>query len=654
MNKTDVPAVLVAGVSASGRGDETPSTTSPDRSKSKRTGDLFWLGAALALNLVFTARTMAPAFGPDVVQDDARLHIFWMARFRDPELFRNDLIADYYQALAPPGYSALYWTLSWVIDPLVASKLLPPVLGALVVLFTFLFVRQLHPQPTAAFLSCGLLSWYSWQLDDLSSGTPRAFFMPLLAAQAWALVTSRRALSVGLVVLSAAFYPAAGALGLALVATRVFRFIGWRPAVSRERSDWLTLAVAVMLVAAVLLPTQIATSRFGPTVSIERARAMPEFGPDGRDPFFVRDGFSYWVKNRNSGLDLRAAHPRFGATALLVGSVVLAVLLPSILLVQRRFPTAIRVRDAAILLQLMLSSFALFFLAHLVLFHLYYPDRYVRTSLPLIVAVAAGLVLATLIEVVGRAVWAWLTAPERIRPTPPRPAHILPPLAGRASKRRGAVSGNEVVTGGLALALGIGLAAYPSIASSRFFRDEHPAITRHLRSLPKDVMVAAVPRDNDGVPTFARRRVLASQQFAVAVHEGYYGEIRRRIDDLIQAYYSDSLWEIAEFTARHQVDILLVNRRAFRESTFADVWIGDASGKWQPFTSTVSRKLQGNRNFALLEVARRCSAVDDGDLAVVTSECLLGVALASTLPVHEIGDGVPLGSHTEPITAAAP
>ena len=53
---------------------------------------------------------MWPAFlNPNTVQDDSRTFLFWMARFTDPALFQNDLIANYFEAVSPPGYTAMNW-----------------------------------------------------------------------------------------------------------------------------------------------------------------------------------------------------------------------------------------------------------------------------------------------------------------------------------------------------------------------------------------------------------------------------------------------------------------------------------------------------------------------------------------------------------------
>jgi hypothetical protein len=63
------------------------------------------------------------------VQDDAQQHVFWMRRFIDPQLFPNDLIADYFQSVAQPGYKAIYQLAAAIgIDPMVFNKLLPIVL----------------------------------------------------------------------------------------------------------------------------------------------------------------------------------------------------------------------------------------------------------------------------------------------------------------------------------------------------------------------------------------------------------------------------------------------------------------------------------------------------------------------------------------------
>jgi hypothetical protein len=559
------------------------------------------LVAGLALTLLFAARTMAPAFEPgDVVQDDAREHVYWMARFRNPELFRGDLIADYFQALDPPGYSALYWVLSRVSDPLQVSKLLPPVLGLLTALFAFLLARRLHPAPTGAFLASVLLSWFLWQIDDMASATPRAFLALFLAAQLWALASGRLALAVGLVGLSGLFYPAAAAVGLGLLGVRMLRRRGWRPGLTNERSAWLALAAAAILVVAAQLPTQIASARFGKVASAPEAMTMQEFGPDGRNAYFGRSWYGYWLDSGRSGLDLRVADHEPATISIQLGCLLLAALLP-LLARSRRWSAAARLSgQAAILPQLLLASFALFFVAHQVLFHLHYPNRFVRVSLPLVVTVAAGLSLGILIEAMSARV----------------AARLGPRLRGAAGSR-------TAVAVGLALALGVALILAPAASEGNFRHDRYPLMSQYLRGLPEDTLVAGAPGDLDSVPTFARRRVLASHESALAFHEGYYGEIRRRINDLIEAYYAASPDDVAEFARRYGVDVFLVNRTAFGQRTFPFAWTGLSNGRWEPYTSAVARKLQSGDHFALQSLIRPCGAAEDRELVAIPTECLL-------------------------------
>jgi hypothetical protein len=550
-----------------------------------------WLAAALGFTFLFVARNLAPLLRPGgAIQDDARQHVFWMLRYRDPELFRDDLIADYYQSTAPAGFAALYWVLSWVVDPILASKLLPPVLGAVTVLFTFLLVRRLHPSPAAAFLATVLLSWYAWQHDDLASASPRAFLLPTLAALLWALAAGRTVLGVGLAVLAALLYPIGGALAVALFGMRLLQH--------PTPNSLLPFLTAAILVAAVLVPGQLAAAPFGPTVSVEQARTMPEFGKEGRSEFFVSGAYRYWLESSRSGFKLGVSDVLFPSVPILFELAGLAALLPLLVLLRRRLPAA-RLLDGrtVLLFQLLAASLALFFLAHLLLFRLYLPARYVQASLPLVLAVAAGLALGIVVEEIA---------------------------ARAAPSRRG------VLAGGLALTLAVGLALYPADYDGLFVRDPHPAVTAYLRAQPKDVLVAGVPTEADSVPALAGRRVLVAREYALPYHLGYYGQLRRRIVDLIEGYYAESPRRAADFAARYGVDLFVVNRAAFDRETFADVW----AGEFEPFTSAISLKLKRQNRFALLELAHRCAVVDDGAVAVVPTACLT----QATGPRSAVGD----------------
>src|ERR1041385_6132842 len=70
---------------------------------------IFWFSMAILGAFVFGLRALQQAFSFEyILQDDWRHHVFWMARLIDPSLFPHDLIADYFQSVAPIGYVTLY------------------------------------------------------------------------------------------------------------------------------------------------------------------------------------------------------------------------------------------------------------------------------------------------------------------------------------------------------------------------------------------------------------------------------------------------------------------------------------------------------------------------------------------------------------------
>ena len=107
---------------------------------------LFWLTLSLLFSLFYSYLAIQQAFTSEyVIQDDARQHIFWMLRFNDSQLFPNNLIADYFQSVAPAGYKFLYWIINKLgIDPITLSKLLPSVLGLVTTGYCFVLTLEIR------------------------------------------------------------------------------------------------------------------------------------------------------------------------------------------------------------------------------------------------------------------------------------------------------------------------------------------------------------------------------------------------------------------------------------------------------------------------------------------------------------------------------
>src|SRR5690606_1441085 len=108
---------------------------------------------------------------------------------------------------------------------------------------------------------------------------------------------------------------------------------------------------------------------------------------------------------------------------------------------------------AALLVQVMLASLVLFLVAHALLFHLYLPARFVAWTVPLVLAIAAAVGIAALLDM----------------------------LLGRFA-HRGRATAPSLAVGVAAALLAGGLALYPAHFDGNFVRDRTPAITAYLRT----------------------------------------------------------------------------------------------------------------------------------------------------------------------------
>src|SRR5215510_1518254 len=265
---------------------------------------VFWFCASLAFSVAFASRALQQAFSSQyVLQDDARQHIFWMARFLDPGLFPHDVIADYFQSIAPAGYTMLYRAAASVgIDPYVFSKLLPMGLGLVTTALCFAVSMRIIRVPAAGFAGSLLLNQSLWMRNGLVSATPRAFISPLFLAFMYFLLRRSIVLCLVSIALMALFFPSIMFIALGVLALGLFRWEKRLPHLSREPRDYLFLAASLAVAILVLMPYALRTSAFGPVVSAGEGRSMPEFLPGGRMVVFRQGFWSYWITGSHTGM----------------------------------------------------------------------------------------------------------------------------------------------------------------------------------------------------------------------------------------------------------------------------------------------------------------------------------------------------------------
>ncbi len=561
--------------------------------KSKRAWQL-WFIVTLVFAISYGILALGEAFQEKwVVQDDARQHVFWMMRYVDPSLFPNDLIADYFQSVAPVGYKSLYrGAVTLGFDPLVFNKMLPPIISIVAVCYCFLLSKELFPIPFGCFASSLLLNQILWMNDDLSSGTPRAFVYPFFLAFLY--YFSRRAVlscCVAIVFLGV-FYPQYVIVASGLLVFQLVKWQGFKPYLSSKSKDYYFCFIGLGVAFFVLLLYVLNASEYGPTITSAQALELPDFSPQGRSPFFKLHWWEYITGGGRAGLI-----PRSLFTPV---TVIFGLFLPFLWLFPRAFPLLKELKPRLVILtQLIIVSVGLFLAAHLVLFKMHLPSRYASHSFRIVIALAAGIAITVILEALISRLEACL-----------------------ANKKLYLVTKFSTFT--LAFAIAISLVCYPSFVKSfpitRYKTGDEPALYQFFQQQPVDILIASLVLEADYFPTFAKRSILVSREYAIPYHMGYYRPFRQRVIDLIEAQYTPNSELVSKFIQQYGVTHWLIEASAISPDYIANNrWIQ----QHQPISQEVVASLEKGTIPALLAYKDSCAVFKSEPYTVIDAKCIL-------------------------------
>ncbi len=552
-----------------------------------RRSTLFWFGLSLVFALVYGILVWKQAFSSEfVVQDDARQHVFWMQRFVDSSLFPQDWIADYFQSVAPAGYTWLYQVAALGINPLLFSKLLPPLLGVLSTIASFGIVLEIFPVPAAAFVSSLLLNQVLWMQDDLVSATPRAFIYPLFLGFCYFLLRRSLLPCLAMIVLQGLFYPQSVFLSAGLLPFQILQWQGWRPRLSRSVQDYWFCGLGLAVAIGVMLPYALSISQFDPVVTLAEAQQMPEFQKGGRSAFFSDDFWWFWVEGPRSGL---LPYP-----SRLPKLLILALLLPISLRFPQQFPLVQRIQPAIGLLpQLMLVSLFWFGAAHALLFKLHLPSRYTQHSFRLILSWAAGIAIIIGLDALRQ----WVNRN-------PKPV-------------------KQIVAIGLTGLVAAALIFYPSYKRAfpytGYMVGTQPDLYRFLAQQPKEILIASLSPEADNLPSLTQRSVYVSKEYAIPYHMGYYRPLQQRIEALIGAQYSPGLPKLKRFIRDTGVDFWLLDRSAFTPEYVEESWFK----QYPKAAKLAERSLKTSAGPALAKMTRPCAVSQNTEFILLDAACIV-------------------------------
>lgn len=554
-----------------------------------------WLILSFAVAMGYGLLSLHSAFRSEfVIQDDARQHIFWMQRFLDPDLFSQDLIADYLESVSPFGFKALYKIIAYFgVNPLLASKILPFILGLISTRFCFGISLQLLPIPAVGFLTSLLLNQGLWMEDDLVSATPRAFVYPLFLAFLYYLLRRSLLPMLGAIILEGLFYPQIALLSIGILTLRLFDSQNWKLQFSSDRFNFWAGLTGLIVAACVLLPYKLTATEFGPIITVAQAQLQPAFnyvdGRFGRAFFFHDNPLIYWLIGPRSGLLFVGILPPLA---------LLGLTLPFLIRRTQTFPLAARISPKIkILTQIIIASVGLFCFAHLVLFKLHFPSRYTYHSLRIVLTLAAGIALMLLIDAQLRRFIQYLEQGfTRIK----------------------------LLQFGLTLIFGFLLISLPFLPSitlpNQLYRTgKEPQVYEFLQQQPKDILIASTSEESDFIPTLAQRSTLVAPEYDLPYHTGYYDQFRQRLVDLITAQYSSDLTQVQQFIQKYDIDYWLLDGPTYEPEYIATRMIIRQVELVEP----ILNKIEQGEVFVLSTLVEGCAVVRTEQRLLLEAQCIL-------------------------------
>lgn len=599
------------------------------------------------------------------VDEDFR-SFYWFAKFQNPELFPRDPDAGsrYLEILMPwgssvltsvysLGYDLLFYAASFVIEPILFSKLLPFVLMPVTVLYLFEFGRLVRDRNSGLVLGIGFLLFNLAASSAVSvvNGLQRSFALTFVIALLYYLQAQKYKSAIVATLVAAFFYPPACVLMLAtwglfgLLSLRLPHVGAWF-----QSRTMVHLVLAVVLTGVVLSPSLM--HRLGLLTDFINSPAQAAIEMPSVVPVAEPERYSSVLENPVRGpggrAELFTLFPfigRGGFVDLFEDLINLFILLAlGGLIVLVRGGQAFKLpRLVWALLAATLIMFVAAWLVALVLnnFLLYLPSRYTRVGLFLFLFLFFGLNILDFVKE-GPALLRrnprrliWLVAGIELVIVglilfyPSESATISglnmkwllgltgiifgvlgvallrrPPATPQQTERPAKLS--PVVKGALGLIIAvcvIGWLTYASILTEVSYLNptaEERALFEFLATLPADSMIAGTPCTLDSVELFAERSVL----FSCERSRG--GALTM---DALETYYTADPQRVSRFCDKYGVDYLVVDLAAYEDEYLARKEIF-----FEPYNQELVAKIQGQKKFALTQVPPEAKLFQRGSI----------------------------------------
>ena len=522
------------------------------------------------------------------IQEDGRQHVFWMRRYLDPDVFPNDPIADYFQAMAPWLYRAIYWG-GWHILGITPHHLtfgLPFVLGLIAVSYAVVIGRHLSPIPWVGGLAGILCAQTLWMEDDLVSATPRAFATPLMLAFLY-YVLRRNPWGCGLTIaMQGGLYPPAALISWGTTCLRL-----------GDRRNWNVCIVSTLALGLSLLPLVLSSDPFGPMITVQEARSVLEFQSMGdvygRAFFFHDNPILFWGFGPRTGFFFWGLMAPLNLAALGWGWARRHQMQTSDDIPKR---SALH-SDSKLLWQFVLSVSLFYGIAHLSLFRLHFPARYTYHGFRTILPLAAAIVLVE---------------------------------GGRWQMRRwqthtswGHRAANLALASFQLVLIWLPFSTSLTIDNQLYATGRAVDLYALLQDTPRDTLIASLDKEGNNLPIFAGRSTLVGGEYTLPYHPDYYNLLQQRATDLLAAHVAIAPAPLKHLLDRYPITYLLTHRDSFTTKyLFKRTWLYSFQPEFDQAIQALEAQQQSGEKPMLQQLQPACTVLETRSLFLIDADCL--------------------------------
>lgn len=554
---------------------------------------LIWLYAP------FLSAHFKESFNPYSFSDDARHHIAPFLTYWDDELFKNDYPTQYYlDALSPTLWKATYYLASFFVDPIKFSNFIPYPLW-IVTIFGIAFIIYRIGGWASAFGTLLFAIPAPVFFDRMSGGLSRCFAFPFLVWGIYFLITSRYKLLSLITILAAGFYPTpAIILSVMLFCGLLHKHIIGSSKSNNYKNTFIILGITAIGCLTMFLPPLLAAKNYGDRLTEHDLINYPELGEGGR----------YGNSEHGPHISYLQGLIRYTQSTFLPRRepYLESFLKESGIVQNNRRSFLFRIKTEIV------NYLGLTIVCGLIYFYfLKKEERGIGLSAIFIFACSAFTThLASIL------LYPQLFFPQRyiVYTTPLLALLIYGTALGCLSKVLKTSNHNKDI-----LIMGISLFALfifggPSKENEGYVTIDKKLIPlyKHLETLPKNSIVAGWPKGPiSNVAYLSRRPTFLTIEINQAFHQGYLDEMRKRMRALLPAYFTkNELAPLLELRDTHHVTHLIVDLSHFKDNP---------PKYFLPFSDQIPQYFEGSKyeDFAIPKLIETSSTYRSGNLAVI-------------------------------------